>query len=314
MKDPGATEPAGGMDRVVVAALLLQSALAAGTHLVAKQALKELPPITLLMCRFAASGAVYLTLLFVMRAIPPRRAWPRILVLGFLAGPLNQGLFFFGLSRSVPAHASLLYALTPAGVLAYAVLRGRERLSARALAGIGAAFAGVTLLLLGRGLSAAASPAVGDAFILLAVGAWVLYTAEGKGLVGEFGWFRATAWTMAAGAVMSLPLAPWLVDWALVKSVSGPTLACIGYLAILSSVLAYFLWYFALGRAPASRVAVFNNFQPVFTALAAWALLGDALTWEIWAGGALVLLGVRAAQRARANVIPRTAALMQTVE
>jgi drug/metabolite transporter (DMT)-like permease len=65
---------------------------------------------------------------------------------------------------------------------------------------------------------------------------------------------------------------------------------------------AYFLWYFALGRAPASRVAVFNNLQPVMTALAAWAILGDPLTWEIGVGGALVLLGVRAAQRARAPV------------
>ena len=156
-------------------------------------------------------------------------------------------------------------------------------------------------------MSAAASPAVGDLFILLAVGAWVIYTADGKGLVGEFGWFRATAWTVSAGSLMTLPLAPWLANFAALRAAPLSTWACIGYLGVLSSVGAYFLWYFALGRAPASRVAVFNNLQPVMTALAAWALLGDALTWEIGAGGALVLLGVGVAQRARAASAPAPA-------
>jgi drug/metabolite transporter (DMT)-like permease len=187
------------------------------------------------------------------------------------------------------------------------VLRGRERLSVRAMIGMTVAFAGVALLLLGRGLSAAASPAVGDLFILVAVGAWVLYTAEGKGLVAEFGWFRATAWTVSAGSLMALPLAPWLADFPALRAASAATWVYVGYLAVLSSVGAYFLWYFALGRAPASRVAVFNNLQPVMTALAAWALLGDPLTWEIGAGGALVLLGVRAAQRARGVAAPAPA-------
>jgi drug/metabolite transporter (DMT)-like permease len=301
------------MEPIVVAALVVQSALAAGTHLIAKQAMKELPPVTLLLCRFALGATVYLVLLAATRALPPRRAWPRVLGLGFLAGPVNQGLFFFGLSRSLPAHASLLYALTPAGVLAYAVLRGRERLSVRAILGMGVAFVGVTMLLLGRGLSAAASPALGDLFILLAVGAWVLYTAEGKGLVAEFGWFRATAWTVTAGSLMALPLAPWLVDISALRAASTPTWLYVGYLAVLSSVGAYFLWYFALGRAPASRVAVFNNLQPVMTALAAWAILGDPLTWEIGVGGALVLVGVRAAQRARAPTLAPTLAGPQPV-
>ena len=48
-----------------------------------------------------------------------------------------------------------------------------------------------------------------------------------------------------------------------------------------------------LGRMEASKVAVFANLQPVATALAAWLWLGEPLTWEMGAGGALVLAGVR---------------------
>lgn len=47
----------------------------------------------------------------------------------------------------------------------------------------------------------------------------------------------------------------------------------------------------------ASRVAVFSNLQPVATALAAWLILGDRITWEIFVGGALVIAGVRLTQK-----------------
>jgi drug/metabolite transporter (DMT)-like permease len=43
---------------------------------------------------------------------------------------------------------------------------------------------------------------------------------------------------------------------------------------------------------------VFSNLQPVATALAAWAVLGDPLRWEIAVGGVLVLAGVRLTQTA----------------
>lgn len=64
------------------------------------------------------------------------------------------------------------------------------------------------------------------------------------------------------------------------------------------SYAAHGIRYYALSRMTASRVAVFANLQPVATALAAWAVLGDPITWEIVAGGALVIAGVRMTQRA----------------
>jgi drug/metabolite transporter (DMT)-like permease len=70
------------------------------------------------------------------------------------------------------------------------------------------------------------------------------------------------------------------------------TWSAIAYLAVVTSVVSYFLWYYALGKMTASKVAVFSNLQPVATALAAWAFLHEPLTWEIALGGALVLAGV----------------------
>jgi drug/metabolite transporter (DMT)-like permease len=283
----------------VYAALGVQTVISAGTFLAAKRALEELHPLVLVILRFAISGLLFAALLLVLpgRVFPPARAWPRIVLLGFLGGPVNQGLFFFGLARSVPAHGALLYALTPLGVYLYLLARGRERTSPRRFAGIAIAFTGVLVLLLGRGLAAASGPLRGDLFILFGVLAWVLYTAEGMDLIAEHGAFRATAWTLGVPAVLVLPVAPFVLEPARLLAASGVTLASVLYLGMLSSSVSYFLWYFALSRMDASRVAVFANLQPPATAVAAWIILGDPITWEILAGGALVIAGVRIAQR-----------------
>jgi drug/metabolite transporter (DMT)-like permease len=137
---------------------------------------------------------------------------------------------------------------------------------------------------------------VGDLFILAGVGAWALYTTEGKEFTARFGAVRATSWSMIAAAVLVLPLAPFYVNLPKLTSASPVALGSIIYLALLTSVVAYLLWFFALSKLEASRVAVFSNLQPVVTALAAWGLLGEPLTWEIGVGGALVLIGVRLTQ------------------
>lgn len=282
------------------AALIGQAIISAGTYLAAKRAMVELAPLEVVLMRFALSGAVFALVLVVLpgRVLPPPDARLRVLVLGLLAGPINQGFFFYGLDRSVAAHAALLYALTPLGVYLYLLARGLQQGSLRRSAGIAVAFGGVVTLLLGRGLKEATGPLIGDLFILVGVFSWVVYTAEGKHLIDRHGAIRATAWTMGAASLMTVPLAPWVVEVDRFQNASVTALILVVYLGLMTSVVAYVLWYYALSRLEAAKVAVFSNLQPPTTAIAAWLVLGDPLTWEIWVGGALVLWGVRITQRA----------------
>jgi len=285
---------------VVYGALFLQVLIGAGTFLVAKRTLSEIHAFPLLAARFLLSGLLFCLILFWLPgpAVPPRHTWGRVLYLGFLAGPINQGFLFWGLERSTPIHAALFYALTPLGVYLYALLRRQERPSRRRVLGIAVALAGVVILLLGRGLRAALGPLVGDVFILAAVAAWAVYTAEGTIFSREHGAIRATCWTLIAATLWTLPSAPFVLSTSELLAASGLALAGLVYLAVFSSVASYVLWYFALSRLGASRVAVFANLQPVVTALAARWLLGEALNWEMALGGALVLIGVFITQSA----------------
>jgi drug/metabolite transporter (DMT)-like permease len=283
---------------IAYAAVTVQAIISSLTYLVARRAMVDLPPLPLLALRFLLAGSIFGAMLAASgrASIPPRALWPRLLFMGFLVGPLNQGFFFVGLSYSTPAHAALLYALTPTGVYLLSLWRGRERLRTSAVAGLLLALAGVFVLLLGRGLSAATGPLWGDLLILVAVAAWVLFTDQGKQLIPAHGSTRMTAWAMVTGAIWVTPLL-FTLDAGMLARASGATWACLGYLGIVTSVISYLLWYFALSRLDASKVAVFSNLQPVFTALAALALLQEPIHWELMVGGALVLIGVRLTQR-----------------
>jgi drug/metabolite transporter (DMT)-like permease len=282
----------------VYAALLLQVTINAGTYLAGKRAMMELPPVTVVLWRFLLSATVFCLLIAFTPGpkLPPRSEWRRVLMLGLLAGPINQMLFFYGLSRSTAAHAALLYALTPLGVYLLSLARGHERPSSRATLGIFTALAGVVVLLLGRGLASAGGSLLGDLLILAAVSAWVVYTTEGKPFAATHGPVRATAWSMVAAALLLVPVMPFALDPVSTLAVSTPALGSIAYLALLTSVVAYLIWYYALSKVPASRVAIFSNLQPVATALAAWLLLGESLHWELAVGGVLVIAGVRLTQ------------------
>ncbi|MFP2926646.1 DMT family transporter [Pyxidicoccus sp. 3LG] len=145
---------------------------------------------------------------------------------------------------------------------------------------------------------------MGDLLILGAVAAWVVYTTEGKPFVAVHGPVRATAWSMMASTLMMLTLAPFVAKPEAVLAASTAAKASIVYLGLLTSVVAYLIWYYALSKVPASKVAIFSNLQPAATAVAAWALLDEALHWAVAVGGVLVLLGVRLTQGAHVRPAP----------
>ncbi|MGH7726606.1 MAG: DMT family transporter [Candidatus Eiseniibacteriota bacterium] len=296
----------------VSAAMLLHVLLSAGTFLIAKVALASFEPAALAQLRFVIASAALVGLALAgasgaphtsrpaqtPRAPWPSRAdWPVLVLLGLLGTTVNQGLFLFGLARTRPAHAALLYAMTPILVLCIAWLRGIERVEGRRALGVGLAFAGGVYLLSGRGFSFERAHVLGDALVFLAVVAWALYTVRSKELLTRIAPVPLTAWAMAVGTILFLPIgvpAVLRVDFTRI-----PTAAWIGlfYLALVTSVVSYLIWARALARVDASRVAVFTNLQPIATALLAWAFLGEGLTLHFVLAAAAVIAGVWMVER-----------------
>jgi drug/metabolite transporter (DMT)-like permease len=283
----------------VTAALLAQTFIAIGTYLLGKEITSRLDPVTVICARSIGSALVLLLLIAVLGPpyLPPRSLWLKLAVFGLLAGPVNQGLFLFGLSKTSAAHAALLYALTPAGVYLSGLFLKRERVAARRIVGIVIAFAGVLVLLLEKGLAEARDSLEGDLWVFMAVIAWVAVTVEGRSLTSDMGPLKTTSWMLVFAGGWALLAAPWMLDAGALLAAGPWVKAGVAYLIVLSSAAAYVLWYYALSRAEASAVAVFSNLQPVGTALGAAAFLHEPLTVAMGVGGALVLVGVRYVSR-----------------
>ncbi len=283
----------------VYAAVFAQVAISSATYLVAAFALASFAPLELAVLRFAGASLIFAALIAVLPgpALPPRRELPRIVLLGLLGAPLNQGFFLLGLARSSPTHAALLYALTPLSVFALARLRGQERASPKKLGGIAVALLGVNVVLAEKGFAGRTDVLVGDLLIFCAVVCWALYTVAGRDLAKVHGPLRTTGWATIAGCLLTLPLSPWLVEPARLASASTGSWAALVFLCVVTSVVSYLLWYYALARIDASRVAIWSNLQPVGTALLAWLVYATPVSPALFAGGLLVIAGVVLTQR-----------------
>jgi drug/metabolite transporter (DMT)-like permease len=278
--------------------MLLHSLLSAGTYLAAKRALFELSPFEVALARFGLSAVLHAALVLRSRPRIAPRDLAALAALGVLAVPLNQGLLLFGLARSTPGHAALLYALTPIFVFLLARLRLGERATPAKVAGIAVALAGVAVVLLARGLLVGAAAVLGgDLLILGGVASWAIYATAGKRYAQRYGAVGASGVALLLGTAAYLPIGLAASDLGAFARLSRPGWTAVGYLVLLTSVASYVLYSWALARAEASRVAIYANLQPVLTALLAWAAYGERLTPPFVAGGAMVIAGVLLTQR-----------------
>ena len=293
-------------------ALVAHTLMSAGTYLFAKRALHEIPALSLGLIRFAGASLILALLLLRLRPrgqrLPPRAAVRKLLVLGFVAVPLNQGFFLYGLQLSTAAHAALLYTLTPLFVLLLAQALLGEFPGWRTAVGTALALLGTLFVLLQRGVDLSGGPLVGDLLLIGAVLAWAVYTTGGRPLVARHGPLPTTAWSLIGGTLLFLPigLIALAAPQARAQVAHASSAAWIGvlYLSVVASVVSYLLWYWALAWLPAAKVAVFTNLQPLATAVLAHFTLGEPISTRFVAGALVVMTGVVLAQANRPTPPP----------
>jgi len=274
--------------------MLLQSLIASGTHIVAKVVVRDVEPVTLTMIR-SGIAAVGFSILAVVRREKFRFRKEHIgtiLLLGFLAIPVNQFLFLTAMKYTTPTNAALFYSTTPALVLVLSSLMGLEKVGWKKGTGVLTAFAGVCMIIFEHGIDFGSEYLIGNLLLIVAVFAWAYYTVSGKAMIIHYGAINMSIATMLIGTIMFMPVGMiGLVDY----DFSALTVAHwsgLLYLAIGTSVISYLLWYYALSRTTASKVAVFANLQPILTTILAWTLLGQTVTPVFIIGGLIALGGI----------------------
>jgi drug/metabolite transporter (DMT)-like permease len=278
--------------------LVVQSFMASGTHIVAKVVVRDVDAFTLTLVR-SIIAAVAMGLILLARGKWPairREDFRTVFALSFLAVPVNQFFFLFGLQYTIPSNAALLYATTPIIVLLFSRWFLREPLTPRKSIGVVLGFVGVVIVIFERGLSESVQYFIGNVIIFLAVLAWGLYTVHGKRLIAQYGAIEASSVTLILGTFLFVPIGILPALRFPFATLSTSNWFQILYLAIITSVFAYFLWYYALGRIEAGKVALFANLQPILTTVLAVMLLGQSITLAFIIGGIIAISGVVVAQ------------------
>jgi drug/metabolite transporter (DMT)-like permease len=274
--------------------LLFQSLIASGTHIIAKVVVRDIDPLTLTMLRSSIAAVVLVGILFIRKEKVKieKEHFKTIIWLSFLAIPINQFLFLTAIKHTTASNAAIFYGTTPAVVLIISYFLGLEQLTFKKTLGVIIAFCGISLIVFERGIDLHSDYTFGNLLLVIAVIAWAFYTVHGRPMILKYGAFFTSAITMVLGTIFYLPIG---IINTLRFDYSTLTVAHWGgmfYLAIGTSIFAYFLWYYALGRVEASKVAIFANLQPVLTTILAVILLGQNITAGFVVGGIVALSGI----------------------
>ncbi len=273
-----------------------------GNYPAAKTGFQEIDGLTMGVLRVILAALIMVPIYLVYRwRHRPRRPllWRDFLILGWLGllgMVLNQVLFIVGLYYTTVGHSSFIVAVGPVNILLFAWLMGLERLSVNKVAGVALSFAGVALIAAGHGLSFRDVTLRGDVITLCGSLSFSLYAVFGKKFAGRYDTMTLCAWNYFLGALMLLPLAIWRgaqQDW---SRVTWRGWGALFYMALASSVLAYFIWFWALHHLAATRIGVVTYIQPVLGTLLGVYVLHEAFTGQLFLAGLLVLAGVALAE------------------
>lgn len=272
-----------------------------GNFVFSKIALKEMPGALVAGIRTAIAAALLMAVYLRRKGDgrPPlrREEYPRLCLIGVCGIAVNQMCFLIGLSLTSASHAALVIGLTPFMVLALAWFRGQEAFTNKRAIGLTVAVGGMMLLQRPSAGGQAASLA-GDLLILGAGLSFAVYTVFGKELAAEHGGMAVIAVSYAAGGVFLLPMTLFFASRFDFSQVSAAAWWAFGYMTVVSSVLCYIGWAYALKRLSASRLSAFSYVQPLVATLLALPMLGEPITATLVGGGGLIMAGVFLSERA----------------
>ncbi|HVS77319.1 MAG TPA: DMT family transporter [Steroidobacteraceae bacterium] len=220
--------------------------------------------------------------------LPPAAAWPPLLALGVIGLSVYHLCLNYAETRIASGAAAIIIALAPAATAAASALWLRERLSARAITGLGIALGGVVLVVLTSGKSVSFQPKA--ALVLVSVVATAVYFTLQKPFSARYGAEAVTTVTILGGTLGALPFAIGLPH--AMAAAHPSSIAALVWLGLAPTFLGYLTWNIALHRASVSKVSSFIYFSTPLALLISWVWLGERPGWITVVGAAIVVGGV----------------------
>jgi drug/metabolite transporter (DMT)-like permease len=255
-------------------------------YLFIRIAVRELPPPALVLLRTAP--AALLLLPFALRSGEPRRvlrAWPWVLAYTIVELCIPWLLLAHAEERISSSLAGLLIATVPLiGAVLYRAFGVADHFDARRLAGLFIGFAGVAALV---GLDIAGSDVLG---IAETIGVAFCYAIGPVIISRRLSHLPAIGVIAASLVVTAVAYAPVGIA-TMPSSLSAQTIGSVAVLSLVSTVLAFLVFFALIREVGPARSTVITYVNPLVAVLLGVALLGEPFTLGIAVGMPLILLG-----------------------
>ena len=261
----------------------------------------NLPPVSIATIRYAIVVPVLFAILWFREgSFKINRSWiPTLVVMGILNTTLYQIFFLYGVKYAAASDDSLVIGIGPVLIAVMASLILKERVAGTKILGFASGLAGIIIISILSPNTQVLNRPLGVTLVFGGATAYALYTvilrrffsrnrADNHGpqqsslsilsWISFFGWFFLIPF--------SLLESPWTYTWD-----AGSWLGIL-YLAILSTVVGYFLYIEGVSKIGAGRSGVFGNLVPVFGVLTSFLLLGENLSPWTAVSFLLILAGV----------------------
>jgi len=290
--------------------LLLLALLWGGSFFFSKIAVAEVPPLTLVLYRVAlAALALDLVVLLSGQRIPTdRRLCGSFLVMGLLNNVIPFGLIFWGQTQIASGLTSILNATT----LVANFVTSDEKLTAPRFFGVLTGLVGVAIMI-GPGGSGGGGAMLGKLAVLgaaLSYGFAAIWGRRFRSLPPTL----TAAGQLTASALVTIPMAfladhPWtlaLPTWRIIWAIVG--------LALLSTAIAYLLYFAVLARAGATNVVLVTLLIPPSALLLGALFLAERIEPQELLGLAFIAAGLAAIDSqpvswVRRRVLPQAAVM-----
>lgn len=285
-----------------VAMALLVTLLWSSSYVIVKIGLREITPLGFAALRYLAASLFLWPLAFSRRNRSfelARQSIPMLVALGLAGYTFAQGLNFVGLYFLTAITTTFLLNFTPIAVAILGITVLGERPSSKQVIGALVAFMGALVYFSGV---PAASSFAGILIVLTSGVAWAFYLVltrkyqQGRHQLGPL---EYTTLTTSIGSVGLLALALTVEG---IPAVSMNVLAFVLWLAGVNTALAFLLWTICLRFVRAFELSMIQNTMLLQVGVLSAVFLGEAISGNMVAGMALVLIGVAVVQLAGARI------------
>jgi drug/metabolite transporter (DMT)-like permease len=288
------------VSRAALARFAVLCAFWGSSFLLLALALEGLSPAQVVLGR-VTTGAVVIWAIVALRrqALPSGRGlWGHLAVAGLFGNVIPFTLFAFATERIPSGLAGLLNATTPLFTLAFAVAAlSDERLSATRTAGFVLGFLGVATVIGPAGLGSGEAFSVTGQLAALAgaasYGVAFVYSRRfiaGRGVPP----LSLAAGQLAVSSGILLLMAPVLATQPV--DIDVTVAVAVLLLGGLSTGVAYILYYNLLVEVGATTTSMVTYLVPVVAVTLGVVVLGEPVTWNLFVGGAVVIVGVAVAE------------------